>query len=63
MNPRRQATDAVWAGEEHQRLTGATVVPVSLGVAHGYPDVDTWQAVALGQTPGHIYARICCCAG
>ncbi len=57
MNPLRQATDAVWAGEEHQRLTGATVVPVSLGVAHGYPDVDTWQAVALGQTPGHIYAR------
>lgn len=57
MNPLRQATDAVWAGEEHQRLTGATVVPVSLGVAHGYPDVDTWQAVARGQTPGHIYAR------
>lgn len=57
MNSLRQATDAVWAGEEHQRLTGATVVPVSLGVAHGYPDVDTWQAVALGQTPGHIYAR------
>lgn len=57
MNSLRQSTDAVWAGEEHQRLTGATVVPVSLGVAHGYPDVDTWQAVALGQTPGHIYAR------
>ncbi len=57
MNPSRQATDAVWAGEEDQLLTGATVVPVSLGVAHGYPDVESWQAVALGKAPGHIYAR------
>lgn len=52
-----QATDAVWAGEEQLLLTGATTVPVSLGVAHGYPDVESWQAVALGQAPGHIYAR------
>ena len=57
MNPSHQATDAVWAGEEDRLLTGATVVPVSLGVAHGYPDVDTWHAVALGKAPGHIYAR------
>ena len=57
MNPSRQATDAVWAGEADQLLTGATVVPVSLGVAHGYPDVAGWQAVALGTAPGHIYAR------
>jgi len=52
-----RATDAVWAGEADLLLTGATVVPVSLGVAHGYPDVDAWQAVALGQAPGYIYAR------
>jgi cystathionine gamma-synthase len=57
MNPLRQATDAVWAGEQDRLLTGATVVPVSLGVAHGYPDVESWQAVALGRAPGHIYAR------
>ncbi|HUF47725.1 MAG TPA: cystathionine gamma-synthase family protein [Vicinamibacterales bacterium] len=57
MTPSRQATDAVWAGEEDRLLTGATVVPVSLGVAHGYPDVESWQAVALGTAPGHIYAR------
>ena len=57
MKPSRQATEAVWAGEEHLLLTGATVVPVSFGVAHGYPDVETWQAVALGQAPGYIYAR------
>ena len=52
-----RATDAVWAGEEQLLLTGATVVPVSLGVAHGYPDVESWQAVALGRAPGYIYAR------
>lgn len=57
MTERRQATDAVWAGEEESLLTGATVVPVSLGVAHGYADVDGWQAVALGHAPGHIYGR------
>lgn len=57
MNPSGQATDAVWAGEEHLLLTGATVVPVSFGVAHGYSDVDSWLAVALGHAPGYIYAR------
>jgi cystathionine gamma-synthase len=57
MSSSRYDTDAVWAGEEHLLLTGATVVPVSLGVAHGYPDVDAWQAVALGRAPGYIYAR------
>ena len=57
MNPSGQATDAVWAGEENLLLTGATVVPVSLGVAHGYVDVESWLAVALGHEPGYIYAR------
>jgi cystathionine gamma-synthase len=57
MTPRRQATQAVWAGEQESLSSGATVVPVSLGVAHGYPDVESWQAVALGQAPGHIYGR------
>jgi cystathionine gamma-synthase len=57
MKPSRQATDAVWAGEEERRLTGATAIPVSLGVAHGYPDLESWQAVAHGEQPGHIYAR------
>jgi cystathionine gamma-synthase len=52
-----QATDSVWAGEEDLLLTGATTVPVSLGVAHGYPDFDSWQAVALGEAAGYIYAR------
>ncbi|HVJ26052.1 MAG TPA: cystathionine gamma-synthase family protein [Vicinamibacterales bacterium] len=52
-----RATQAVWAGEQESLLSGATAVPVSLGVAHGYPDVESWQAVALGQAPGHIYGR------
>ncbi len=51
------ATDAVWAGEEDLLPTGATTVPVSFGVAHGYPDMETWPAVALGQAPGYIFAR------
>jgi cystathionine gamma-synthase len=57
MTSRRQATEAVWAGEVGSLLTGATAVPVSLGVAHGYPDMEAWQAVALGHAPGHIYGR------
>lgn len=52
-----RATEVVWAGEEDSLLTGATVVPVSFGVAHGYPDMESWQAVALGRAPGHIYGR------
>ena len=52
-----QSTTAVWAGERELLLTGATTVPVSFGVAHGYPDVDAWQAVALGHAPGYIYGR------
>ena len=26
-------------------------------MAFGYPDVDEWQAAALGRKPGHIYSR------
>ncbi len=51
------ATKAVWAGEDNLLLTGATTVPVSFGVAHGYDDVDSWRDVALGRAPGYIYAR------
>ena len=57
MNISSMATEAVWAGEEDLRLTGATTIPISLGVAHAYPDVEAWQAVAMGKTPGYIYAR------
>jgi cystathionine gamma-synthase len=50
-------TLSVWAGEEKQSWWGATQVPVVHSVAFGYPDVDAWQAAALGRTPGHIYSR------
>ncbi len=32
-------------------------MPVVHSVAFGYPDVDQWQAAALGRAPGHIYSR------
>ena len=32
-------------------------MPVVHSVAFGYPDVDAWQAAALGRAPGHIYSR------
>ena len=50
-------TQSVWAGEEKNYWWGATQVPVVHSVAFGYPDVDAWQAAALGRTPGHIYSR------
>jgi cystathionine gamma-synthase len=48
---------SVWAGEEKNSWWGATQVPVVHSVAFGYPDVDEWQAAALGRKPGHIYSR------
>jgi cystathionine gamma-synthase len=51
------ATLAVWAGEEESLVQGATQVPVVYSAAYGYPDVDTWLDVALGNRPGHIYSR------
>ena len=42
-------TVAVWAGEEGDGWERATQVPVVHSVSFGYDDVDTWQAVALGQ--------------
>jgi cystathionine gamma-synthase len=55
--PPSQGTQAVWAGEDHYLLQGATQVPVVHSVSFGYRDVDQWQRVALGQEPGHIYGR------
>ena len=50
-------TLAVWAGEDRTEANGATQVPIVYSAAYGYPDVDDWQAVALGQRPGYIYSR------
>lgn len=51
------STQAVWAGEEAPLLQHSTQVPIVQSVSFGYDDLDDWQAVALGQKPGHIYSR------
>jgi len=54
----KRSTIAVWGGEtDHEPYERATQVPVVHSVSFGYEDVDTWQAVALGREPGHIYSR------
>ncbi|MBZ0302094.1 MAG: cystathionine gamma-synthase family protein, partial [Anaerolineae bacterium] len=56
--PLAPGTRAVWAGEDKKDFwQRATQVPVVHSVSFGYGDVDEWQAVALGQQPGHIYGR------
>lgn len=50
-------TQAVWAGEGGVFMGRATQVPVVHSVSFGYDDLDDWKAVALGETPGHIYGR------
>lgn len=57
-NSPKQSTLAVWGGEtEHAPYERATQVPVVHSISFGYPDVDTWHAVALGHAEGHIYSR------
>jgi cystathionine gamma-synthase len=51
------ATKAVWAGEEHYLLEGATQVPIVQSIPFGYDDLDEWMGVALGDRKGHIYSR------
>lgn len=54
-----QSTIAVWGGETgHEAYERATQVPVVHSVSFGYPDLDSWHAVALERAPGHIYSRI-----
>jgi cystathionine gamma-synthase len=47
----------VWGGEPDRNPEGATVAPLYFGVTYSYDDLDSWRAVALGETPGHIYSR------
>jgi cystathionine gamma-synthase len=50
-------TRSVWSGEEGERWSGATQVPVALSVSFGYNTVDEWLEVATGKSPGYIYGR------
>lgn len=52
-----KGTLSVWGGEEHLIAENSTQVPVFLGVAHAYEDLDEWIDVSLGKKPGHIYGR------
>jgi cystathionine gamma-synthase len=53
-----QSTQSIWGGEqEHELYERSTQVPVVHSVSFAYQDIDTWQQVALGQLPGHIYSR------
>jgi cystathionine gamma-synthase len=51
------STQSVWAGEEQPNPNGTTQVPIAQSIAFTYEGLDEWQAVALGQAPGHIYSR------
>jgi cystathionine gamma-synthase len=50
-------TEAVWGGEEPAQSGAPTQPAIAQSVAFGYADVESWQAVALGREPGHIYSR------
>lgn len=50
-------TLAVRAGEDPFRPHDALAVPVEFAIAHGYPDVASWEQVARGDTPGPLYSR------
>jgi|TARA_B110000211_G_scaffold216555_1_gene259677 cystathionine gamma-synthase len=53
-----QSTQSIWGGEqEHELYERSTQVPVVHSVSFAYKDIDTWQQVALGKLPGHIYSR------
>lgn len=53
----KPSTMAVWAGEENPFAFGAAQVPIVQSAPFAYDDMDTWAAVALGQTEGYIYSR------
>jgi cystathionine gamma-synthase len=53
----KQATQAIWGGEEDYLVERATQVPIVQSISYGYSDIDEWQDVALKKKPGHIYSR------
>lgn len=52
-----KGTLSVWGGEESAFAERSTQVPVFMGVAHAYEELDEWIDVSLGKKPGHIYGR------
>lgn len=56
-NDPRDATLAVWAGEDKPHWENATQVPVVHSVSFGYADLEHWAKVGRGEVDGHIYSR------
>jgi len=50
-------TQAVWAAEAGPFPYGAAVVPIVQAATFAYPDLDSWEAVALQRRAGFIYSR------
>jgi cystathionine gamma-synthase len=50
-------TLAVRGGEERPLALGSAQVPIFQSAAFSYPDIESWQAAALGLAPGDIYSR------
>ncbi len=54
----KPATTTVWGGEDNKDFwQRSTQTPIVHSVSFGYPDVDGWLDVALGNESGHIYGR------
>ncbi len=53
----KDATLAVWAGEDGPLWENATQVPVVHSVSFGYADLEHWLKVGRGEVSGHIYSR------
>ena len=53
----KQATLAVWAGEDRPLWERSTQVPVVHSVSFGYEDMKEWLEIGRGKAPGHIYSR------
>jgi cystathionine gamma-synthase len=53
----KKGTQSVWAGEETSSFSSPVTTPIVNAVAFSYPDVDTWEEVALGKRDGYIYSR------
>ena len=53
----KDATLAVWAGEDGPQWENATQVPVVHSVSYGYADLEHWLKVGRGEASGHIYSR------
>ena len=51
------STRSVHLTEQVDPATGSVVAPIVANSAFAYPDIPSWRAAALGESPGHIYAR------